>query len=121
MRGCRKNYPGLDLILSRFLRAQRQHGSVTNVDDLYRLLYDHKQNSIGSAVAGAQQHLTDGQVEVGTFGREGTALGKVEEGLDTGACAGAPLSRGSRSTAPNVTIYVPKIGLSFGCDHYAIA
>jgi len=94
---------------------------VTNVDDSYGPVYDYKQNSIGSAIGGAKQHLTDGHVEVGAFRREGTTFGKVGERLDTGACANAPLSRGSRSTIPNVTIYVPKIGLGFRRDYDAIA
>jgi len=93
---------------------------VTNVDDSYRLIHDYKQNSIGSAIAGAKQHLMDRHVEVGAFGRKGTTLGKVGERLDIRACANTPLSRGSRSTAPNVTIYVPKIGFGFRRDNDAI-
>jgi hypothetical protein len=104
----------------RFFVAQREHGSVTNVDDSYRLIHDHIENSIGSAIAGAKQHLTDWHVEMGTFRREGTAFRKVGERLDTRACANAPLSRGSRSAVPNVTIYAPKIGFGFRCDNDAI-
>ena len=93
---------------------------MTNVDDLYRLIYDHKQNSIGSTIADAKQHLTDWHVEVDAFRREGTTFRKVGERLDTRACADTPLSGGSRSTVPNVTIYVPKIGLGFRRDNDAI-
>ena len=93
---------------------------MTNVDDSYRLIYDYKKNSIGSAIAGAKEHLTDWHVEVDAFRREGTAFRKVGERLDTRACANAPLNRGSRSTVPNITIYVPKIGLSFRSDNDAI-
>jgi hypothetical protein len=94
---------------------------VTDVDDLYRLIHDDKQNSIGSAVAGTKQHLPDWHVKVGAFRREGTAFRKAGERLDAVACADAPLSRRSRSTVPNVTIYVPKIGLGFRRDNDAIA
>jgi hypothetical protein len=94
---------------------------VTNVDQSHRPVHEYKQNSIGSTIGGAKQHLTDGHVEVGAFRREGTAFGKVGERLDTGACADTPLSRGSRSMVPNVTIYVPKIGLDFRRDYDAIA
>ncbi len=55
---------------------------MTNVDDSYRLIHDYKQNSIGSAIAGAKQHLTDWHVEVGAFRREGTAFRKVGERID---------------------------------------
>jgi hypothetical protein len=94
---------------------------VTNVDDSYRLIHDYKQNPTGSAIAGAKEHLTDGHVEVGAFGREGTAFGKVGERLDTRARANVPLSRGSRSTVPKVAIYVPKISLGFWRNDDAIA
>jgi len=90
------------------------------MDDSYGLLYDYEQNSIGSAIAGAQQHLTDGHVEVSAFRGEGTAFGKVAKRLNTGACANAPLSRGSRSTVPNVTVDVAKISLGFRRDYDAI-
>ena len=93
---------------------------MTNVDDPYRLIHDHKQNAIGSAIAGAKQHLADWYVEVDAFRREGTAFREVRERLDTSTCTNAPLSRGSRSTVPNVTIYVPKIGLGFRRDNDAI-
>ena len=90
------------------------------MDDSYRLIHDYKQNSIGSAIAGAKQHLADWHVEVDAFRCEGTALGKMGERLDTCACANAPLSGGPRSTVPNVTIYVPKIGLGLRRDNDAI-
>jgi hypothetical protein len=93
---------------------------VTNVDDSYRLIHDCKQNPISSAIPGAEQHLTDRHVEVGAFGCEGTALWEMGEHLDTRACANAPLSGGSRSTVPKVTIYVPKISLGFERDDDAI-
>ena len=93
---------------------------MTNVDDSYRLIHDYEQNSIGSAIAGAEQHLTDWHVEMSAFRREGTAFGRVGERLDTRACANAPLSRGSGSAVPNVAIYVPKIGLGFRRDQNAI-
>jgi hypothetical protein len=53
------------------------------MEDLNGLIYDYKQNSIGSAIAGAEQHLTDGHVEVGAFRGEWTAFGEVRERLDT--------------------------------------
>ena len=94
---------------------------MTNVDDSYRLIHDYKQNSIGSAIAGAKQQLTDWHVEVGAFRGWRTALGRVGERLDARACANTPLSRGSRSTVPKVTIYVPKVSLGFRRDYDAIA
>jgi hypothetical protein len=93
---------------------------VADVDDSYGLIHDYKQNSVGSTIAFAKQHLMDRYVEVGAFGREGTAFGRVGERLDTCACANAPLSHGSRSTVPKVTIYVPEIGLGFRRDDDAI-
>jgi hypothetical protein len=93
---------------------------VTNVDDAHGPIDNYKQNPISSAIAGTKQHLTDWRVEVRAFRREGTAFRKVGERFDTGACANAPLGRGSRSTVPNVTIDVPKIGLGLRRDHDAI-
>jgi hypothetical protein len=93
---------------------------VTNVDDSHRLVHDYKQNSIGSAIAGAKQQLTDWHVEVGAFWRERAALGKAGERLDARACAHAPLSRGTRRTVLNVAIYAPQIGLGFRRDRDAI-
>ncbi len=93
---------------------------MTNVDNLDRLIYDYKQNSIGSAIAGAEQHLPVWQAEVGAFGGEGTAFGKEGKRLDSGTRGNAPLSRGSRSTVPNVTIDLAKINLGFWRDHDAI-
>jgi hypothetical protein len=109
-----------ELIFVVFFRPLRKHGSVTNVDHSYRFIRDYEQNSIGSAIAGAKQHLTDRHVEVGAFRRERTAFGKVGERFDTCPCAKTPPSRGLRGTFPNVTIYVPKIGLGFWRDHDAI-
>jgi hypothetical protein len=93
---------------------------VTAVDDSYRPVHDYKQNSIGSAIAGAEQHLTDWYVEVDGFRRWRTALRRAGEGLDTLPCANAPLGRRSRSTVPNITIYVAKIGFGFRRDNDAI-
>ena len=65
---------------------------MTNMENPHPLIHDYEQNSIGSAIAGAKQHLADRHVEVGAFRREWTALRKVGECLDTRPCAGTPLS-----------------------------
>jgi len=93
---------------------------MTNMDHPYRLIHDYKQHSIGSAIAGAKQHLTDWHVEVRAFGRERTAFGKMGKRFDTRARAHAPLSGGSGSTVPNVTIYLSKISFGFRRDLDAI-
>jgi len=93
---------------------------VANVYHPHRLVDDYEQNSVSSAIAGADEHLPDGDVEMGAFWRQRIALGESGERFDTCAGANAPPGGRLRSTVPNVTIYVPKVGLGFRRDDDAI-
>lgn len=94
---------------------------MTNVDHPHRPVHDYKQNSIGSAIAGADQQLTDWLVEVNAFRRTRTALGKLGERFDTCPRANDPPNRCAGSAISNIKIYVPKIGLGLRCDDDAVA
>jgi hypothetical protein len=94
---------------------------VTNVYHPHRPVHDYKQNSIGSAIAGADQQLTDWLLEMNAFRRMRTALGKLGERFDTRPRANDPPRGRSGSAISNITIYVPKIGLGLRCDDDAVA
>jgi hypothetical protein len=70
-----------ELIFVVFFRPLRKHGSVTNVDHSYRFIRDYEQNSIGSAIAGAKQHLTIGTSKWVLSGARGQRSGKWESVL----------------------------------------